>query len=106
MPWSSVQLLAAEPSGLYEASWRAAVAEGAVEIVGHDGPCIDCGTPEHYLAANLVANDGKSVIGPGAVIEGTVERSVVWPGAVVRAGEHLVDAIRAGERITVLVRST
>jgi carbonic anhydrase/acetyltransferase-like protein (isoleucine patch superfamily) len=40
------------------------------------------------------------------VVDGTIERSVVWPGAVVRADEQLVDAIRVGDRVTVLVRST
>jgi ADP-glucose pyrophosphorylase len=34
------------------------------------------------------------VVGAGAVVEGQVERSVVWPGARVEAGEVLVDAIR------------
>jgi NDP-sugar pyrophosphorylase family protein len=106
MPWTDVQKLEAEPSGLYEVSWRDALAAGRIEVVRHDGLCIDCGTPEQYLAANLAANGGQSVVGPGAIVEGTIERSVVWPGAVVRADEHLVDAIRAGDRITVLVRST
>jgi hypothetical protein len=36
-------------------------------------------------------------------VEGTVERCVVWPGASVVAGEHLVDAVRA-DGLTVLVR--
>jgi NDP-sugar pyrophosphorylase family protein len=104
MPWRDVEHLAAEPSGLYEASWREALGAGRVEVVRHDGPCIDCGTAEQYLAANMAASGGASVIGRGAVVEGTVERSVVWSGAVVRADEHLSDAIRAGSRVTVLVR--
>jgi hypothetical protein len=36
-------------------------------------------------------------VGRGAVVEGRLTRSVVWDGAVVRAGEHLVDSIRAGD---------
>jgi mannose-1-phosphate guanylyltransferase/MurNAc alpha-1-phosphate uridylyltransferase len=43
------------------------------------------------------------VIGAGAVVEGSVVRSVVWAGATVAPGEVLVDAIRAEGR-TVLVR--
>jgi N-acetyl-alpha-D-muramate 1-phosphate uridylyltransferase len=103
MPWSDVAPLEAVPSGLYEGSWRQAAADGRVEVVRHDGPFIDCGTPADYLAANLATSGGASVIGPGAVVEGTVERSVVWPGAHVHASEHLVDAIRA-DGLTVLVR--
>ncbi len=106
MPWSQIRDLAPEPAGLYEASWQAAARDERLDVVRLDRPCIDCGTPEQYLAANLLASGGASVIGPGAVVEGTVERSVVWPGGVVRADEHLVDAIRAGDRVTVLVRPT
>jgi hypothetical protein len=32
------------------------------------------------------------------VVEGTLERSVVWPGAYVGAGEHLCETVRAGTR--------
>lgn len=103
MPWADVAPLDPVPSGLYELSWRQAAADGRVEVVRHDGPFIDCGTPADYLAANLASSGGASVIGPGAVVEGTVERSVVWPGTHVHASERLVDAIRA-DRITVLVR--
>ena len=66
---------------------------------------IDCGTPADYLAANLHASGGASVVDPGAVVEGHVERCVVWDGAHVGPAEHLVDAIRAGTRdapVTVL----
>ncbi len=104
MPWREIVGLRAEPSGLYEASWRPAVAAGRCEVVGYSGEFVDCGTPRDYLAANLVASGGASVIGGGAIVEGTVERSVVWPGAKVAASEHLVDAIRLDERTTVLVR--
>jgi hypothetical protein len=37
-------------------------------------------------------------------VQGTVEESVVWPGAPVLANEHLTRAIRADEHLTVLVR--
>lgn len=104
MPWADVASLSDEPSGLYETSWRAADAAGRVDVVRHDGPFVDCGTPEQYLAANLAASGGASVIGERAVIDGTLERSVVWPGAIVHRGESLSGAIRADRRITVLVR--
>jgi NDP-sugar pyrophosphorylase family protein len=107
MPWADVASLAAEPSGLYEVSWRdAASDEDRVEVVllPEDAPCMDCGTPRDYLEANLAWSGGVSVIGAGATVEGRVEQSVVWPGAVVREGEHLVRAIRATDRLTVLVR--
>ena len=105
LPWSVVGELAAEPTELYEVCWRQAWAQGRLELVVHKGDFIDCGTPADYLAANLAASGGASVIGPGAIVDPTarLERSVVWPEATVAAGEQLVDAIRAG-RLTVLVR--
>ena len=104
MPWSAVEPLEPKPSGLYEVSWRRHAAEDRLDSVAVDGPCIDCGTPARYLAANLTASGGRPVIAPTAHVEGTVERSVLWGGAVVRPGERLVDAIRADGRLTVLVR--
>jgi N-acetyl-alpha-D-muramate 1-phosphate uridylyltransferase len=104
MPWSDLARLSDEPAGLYEASWRPAAEAGRVEVVRHDGPFIDCGTPSDYLAANLAVSGGASVVGEGAVVEGRIERAVVWPGARVHAAEHLVDAIRADGAVTVLVR--
>ena len=44
------------------------------------------------------------MLGEGARVDGTLVRSVVWPGATVRRGETLVDAVRAGDSVTVLVR--
>lgn len=97
LPWSSVRGLGATPSGLYEVLWRHEEAAGRLDLVTTNQHFIDCGTPADYLRANLTANGGNSVIGAGAVVDGEVLRSVVWPGSVVRRGEHLVDAIRAGE---------
>jgi N-acetyl-alpha-D-muramate 1-phosphate uridylyltransferase len=107
LPWADVCDLAPEPSGLWEVSWRPAAGAGRVEAiaVGDGAAFVDCGTPAAYLAANLSASGGASVVDPTAVVEGSVERSVVWPGAVVRRGERLVDAIRVDDRMTVLVRS-
>jgi hypothetical protein len=61
-------------------------------------PVVDCGRPADYLAANLMASGGASVVGEGAVVEGSVERCVVWPGAYVGPREHLVEVVRAGSR--------
>lgn len=103
IPWSEIKSLEAEPSGLWEVSWRQAAAEGRLESVRHAGPFVDCADAADYLRANLLAAGG-SVIAPDATVEGTVEDSVVWPGAAVAAREHLYRAIRTPKR-TVLVRS-
>jgi MurNAc alpha-1-phosphate uridylyltransferase len=91
-PWRAVRDLPAEPAGLYEAVWR----DADPELVPYDGAFVDCGTVADYLAANMHASNGASVVGEGAVVAGELLRSVVWPGGVVRAGERLVDSVRAG----------
>lgn len=118
MPWRDVAALPASPAGLYEHSWAAAQRDGRLEVVRHDGPFVDCGTPRDYLEANLRAvGQGalvdpsatvtgaveRSAVGAGAVVAGTVRRSVLWSGAEVRAGEHLEGAVRTGS-LTLLVR--
>lgn len=104
LPPADVAALPDGVSGLSVVSWRPALAAGRLEVVGTDARFVDCGTPSDYLAANLLASGGRSVIGDGATVEGEVVRSVVWDGAVVRPGERLVDAVRADDRVTVLVR--
>jgi MurNAc alpha-1-phosphate uridylyltransferase len=99
MPWRFVQALSAEPSGLYEVSWRPEQLAGSLDLVRTADTAIDCGTPADYLAANLHASGGRSVVGDGAVVEGQIERCVVWPGAFVGADERLVDTIRAGSAV-------
>ena len=94
-PWA-VARCAPEPSGLWEVLWSAEVDAGRIDTSHTTATVIDCGTPSDYLRANLTASDGTSVIGEGALVLGTVERCVVWPGEVVAAGEHLVESIRAG----------
>ena len=101
LPWSEVLRLPRAPWGLWEASWRDRLAEGALEVAAADAHFVDCATPADYLAANLSASGGASVVGEGALVSGSIVRSVVWPGGVVRSGEMLVDAIRVGERLTV-----
>jgi NDP-sugar pyrophosphorylase family protein len=103
MPWIEVAALLPAPTGLWEVSWRALVDAGRIDAVRWEGPVLDCGTPARYLRANLVASEGASPVEDGAVVDGTLERSVVWSGAHVHAHEHLVDAIRA-DGLTVLVR--
>ena len=104
MPWSEVAVMAAEPTGLYEVSWREAQRQGRVEVVRHDGPFVDCGTPTQYLAANLLASGGRNVVEDGAEVDGVVEGCVVWSGAVVHRQESLHRAIRLPGGVTVLVR--
>lgn len=104
VPAADVAALDRSPSGLWEVLWRPALGTGHLAAVHASGEVIDCGTPADYLRANLWLSGGASVIGDGAVVLGSVERSVVWPGAVVHAGEHLVDAIRTHPARTVLVR--
>ncbi|HET7487791.1 MAG TPA: sugar phosphate nucleotidyltransferase [Acidimicrobiales bacterium] len=104
MPWAEVARLPASPAGLYEVCWRDRWAEGRLDLVPVAGPFFDCGTPAEYLAANLAASGGRSVVGAGARVAGDLVRSVVWPGGVVRAGERLVECIRVGEDLTVDAR--
>jgi hypothetical protein len=94
LPWDVVAALEVAPSELFVA-WRRAEAAGALELVRFGGTFVDCGTPADYLAANLDASGGASVVGDGATVAGELERAVVWPGATVAAGERLVDAVRA-----------
>ncbi|MHB8669577.1 MAG: nucleotidyltransferase family protein [Acidimicrobiales bacterium] len=104
MPWGLVRRLRAEPAGLYEACWGRLRPGAGLDLVTHEGPFFDCGTPASYLACNLAAAGGRSVIGVGARVEGTLDRCVVWPGAHVHRGERLSWAVRADGGVTVLVR--
>lgn len=90
--------------GLYARVWRACYERGELEFVTVRGDVVDCGTPADYLHANLLANGGRSVIGEGAVVEGELVDSVVWPGCVVAAGEVLREAVRAGGGLTLECR--
>lgn len=103
LAWPAVARFEATPTGLYEVLWRDEARAGGLELVtlaevGAGSVAIDCGTPADYLAANLHASGGGNVVDPSAVVEGRLERCVVWDGAWVGPGEHLVDAVRAGTR--------
>ena len=116
LPWRAVRDLPATFGDLVRTVWRPAEAAGALEVVPYRGTFYDTGTPADYLAANLHAAGGGSlvdpsatvtgpvrqaVVGAGATVLGAVTRAVVWPGATVHAGERLTDAIRAGTDLTV-----
>lgn len=104
VPSADAGRLPAVPLGLSNGLWAPARAEGRLEVLAGDGAFVSCDRPRDYLAANLAWSGGASVIGAGATVDGEVVRSVVWPGAHVRAGEALVDAIRGDDGMTVLVR--
>ena len=104
LPSSVVASLPDAPAGLWEVCWKPALEAGELEVLGAEGPFVACDRPADYLAANLLASGGASVVGEGAVVHGELVRSVVWPGGVVRGGEVLVDAIRIDDVHTVLVR--
>jgi NDP-sugar pyrophosphorylase family protein len=116
LPADVVAGLPAGRSELVHEVWRPAERAGRLEVITYDGEYIDTGTPPDFLAANLhaaaggslVAADAEvsglvhaSVIGSGARVRGSVTRCVVFPGSAVGAGERLVDAIRLGSTVTV-----
>jgi N-acetyl-alpha-D-muramate 1-phosphate uridylyltransferase len=91
LPARFVPSLRPEPTGLYEEVWS----RTEVDLVPVAATYVDCGTPRDYLRANLLASGGESVVDPSADVRGSLTRCVVWPEAVVRAAEELVDCIRA-----------
>lgn len=118
LPWRWLRRLRPGAAELVREVWRPAEAAGELRVVPFDGYFRDTGTPAGYLAANLHAAGGgnlvapdavvtgtcrQAVVGAGAVVHGSVTRTVVWPGARVEAPEHLVDAVRAGHGVTVTV---
>lgn len=119
LPAERVGALQSVPGGLWEVLWAPEVAEGRLVTMHTDAPVYDCGTPRSYLEANLAwaaihgpgdnsgvaphARVADSVLGEGAVVKGSIDRCVIWPGARVAAGEKLRGAIRA-DHLTVLVR--
>ncbi len=83
-----------EVAGLFRLVWQPAWEAGTLETVEVRGTAIDCGTPSDYLRANLHVSGGASVVAGDAVVEGSITRCVVWPGARVERDEVLVESIR------------
>jgi N-acetyl-alpha-D-muramate 1-phosphate uridylyltransferase len=101
LPGTTAASLPRCPQGLYEAVWKKAWESDQLELVDVIGPAVDCGTIAEYLRANLIANGGASVIGPGCVVNGQLRRSVIWEGCTVELGECLTDTVRATASLTV-----
>lgn len=101
MPWHLVKELQPVPTGLWEVSWRELWQAGEIELFEYGGRFVDCGTPSDYLHANLMAAGTDNVVSETAVVEGTIEGCVIWPGSRVERGEHLVSVIRATNGLTV-----
>lgn len=101
LPAAAVASLPADAFGLYRQLWLPAWERGELDLVVTEAVAVDCGTPADYLRANLLVSGGVSVVGAGAAVEGDITRCVVWPGAVVAAGERLVECIRADGGVTV-----
>jgi mannose-1-phosphate guanylyltransferase/MurNAc alpha-1-phosphate uridylyltransferase len=121
LPWRYVRNIPPGRGDLVRTAWRPAEAAGELELIPYEGIYIDTGTPADYLAANLHAAQGQSlidpsaeitgrastsVIGPHARIRGAVTGSVVWPHAEVAPGETLTAAIRAPGGLTVTCPAT
>lgn len=104
MPWAAIRTVPDEPCSVAEVLWTPWSEAGRTELLAVPGQFVDCGTPASYLGANLWRSGGATVVGEGAVVAGRADRCVIWPGAVVAAGECLVDTIRTTEGRTVVVR--
>lgn len=104
MPWAALRTVPDEPCSVADVLWTPWEAAGRTELLTVPGRFVDCGTPASYLAANLWRSGGATVVGEGALVAGQADRCVIWPGAVVTAGERLVDTIRTTEGRTVVVR--
>ncbi len=104
LPASDVSQLPDEFASLYDLIWKPAFDANEIEFMMTSGEFVDCGTPADYLHANLIASGGRSVIGPGAVVEGELVRSVVWSNGHVGPDESLTDCIRVGGDLTIDAR--
>ncbi len=84
LPWRVVRDLEVAPSGLYEVVWRDEHDAGRLEVIGHNGTWVDCGTPADLLEANLLARSGTSVVHPTASVAGSALMTAVGPRTIVR----------------------
>ncbi|GIH08812.1 hypothetical protein Rhe02_68790 [Rhizocola hellebori] len=118
LPHAEAAALKPDYSHLVLTTWRPAERAGRMEAIPLEGTYIDCGSPADYLAANMHAARGENIIAPDAVVtgrvqssviggaatvQGSVQRTVVWPGSQVSAEETITDAIRVGSEMTVEV---
>jgi hypothetical protein len=104
VPAADVARLPATPLGLSNGLWWPAQEQGRLDSISGTGRFVSCDRPRDYLRANMLASGGRSVVGDGAVVDGTIERCVLWPGTHVARDEILTDAIRGNDQTTVLVR--
>lgn len=79
-------------------TFPAMVADGTLYAFDGETYWIDAGTPATYLAANLdllssQRGDPEQGVHPNATVAGTVERSVVGPGAEVHEGASVVGSV-------------
>jgi len=120
LPADMVAGLPAGRSHLVLTIWRPAERAGRLETRPYGFDYADTGTPGDYLAANMRAAGGRSLVAPEAVVTGSVvssvvgakarvagsvTRCVVLPGATVSPGEALVDAVRIGADVTLDCRA-
>ncbi len=89
MSRATLARIGSDTEDLYRDLWKRQLADGEVDLVPFTGLAIDAGTPANLLAANLVESGGRTVVEPGASVEGTAEQCVVLTGGEVRAGEHI-----------------
>jgi hypothetical protein len=89
MDRATVARIGPDTEDLYRDLWKRQLADGEVDLVPFTGLAIDGGTPANLLAANLVESGGRTVVEPGATVDGTAEQCLVLSGGEVRAGEHL-----------------
>ena len=97
-------------SCIIRTAYKAMMPERLLRSIVHTGTWVDIGAPEHYLAANLDALDGRlalsldpwtrgahgpggSWVGPEAALRGQVHHSVIGARAVVPEGATLRDCV-------------
>jgi NDP-sugar pyrophosphorylase family protein len=79
-------------------TFPAMVADGSLYAFAGETYWIDAGTPATYLAANLDILSGQrgtpeEGVHPAATVAGTVERSVIGPGATVEEGASVIGSV-------------
>ena len=89
MDRATLARIGSDTEDLYRDLWKRQLVDGEVDLVPFTGLAIDGGTPANLLAANLVESEGRTVVEPGAAVDGTAEQCLVLAGGEVRAGEHL-----------------